>query len=131
MRILDQNNNELHQDEINYNLGYLIEENIFIQHHDAIQGVKEEWHYETVAEYPNGGRDVKKIIDVEGVEAKEAWDEYEDILRYTLYTEEELAEKEAERKKEEEEQKRLNLLIMNGVTWDELADAYFKGVEEA
>ena len=131
MRILDQNNNELHQDEINYNLGYLIEENIFIQHHDAIQGVKEEWHYETVAEYPNGGRDVKKIIDVEGVEAKEAWDEYEDILRYTLYTEEELAEKEAERKKEEEEQKRLNLLIKNGVTWDELADAYFKGVEEA
>ena len=42
--------------------------------------------------YPNGGKDVKKVIDAPGVEAKEAWDEYETIQRYMLYTEEELEE---------------------------------------
>ena len=30
-------------------------------------------HYETVAEYPNGGRDVRKVIDVPGVPAQAAW----------------------------------------------------------
>ena len=36
------------------------------------------------------GCDVRYIIDVEKQEAKEAYDEYEDIERYRLYTEEEL-----------------------------------------
>ena len=59
-------------------------------HHDAVQGVAEEWHYETVAEYPNGGRDIRKVIDVPGVEARDAWDEEIAIQIYTPYTQEEL-----------------------------------------
>lgn len=97
MRILDQNGNELH--EVDYEKGYLTEEKIFIQHHEAIEAVEEEGHFEVIKEYPNGGKDVDWIIDVEAVEAAEAWDEYEDILRYILFTEEEIAE----RKKAEEE----------------------------
>jgi hypothetical protein len=55
--------------------------------------VKEKFHYETIAEYPNGGKDVKKIVDVEEVKAKDAWDEEIPIQKYILYTAEELEAK--------------------------------------
>ena len=54
--------------------GYL-EDRTRTVHHDAVEGVTEVWHYETVAEYPNGGKDIRKVVDVPGVEAKPAWDE--------------------------------------------------------
>ena len=60
------------------------------EHHDAVEGVQEVWHYETVAEYPNGGKDVQKVVDVPGVEAREAWDEEIPIQIYVPYTQEEL-----------------------------------------
>lgn len=70
-----------------------LHDRIFIAHHEAIEAVKEVYHYETEREYPNGGRDVKKVVDIPAVEAKEAWDEYDDIQRYKLYTPEEYAER--------------------------------------
>ena len=124
MRILDENNVERNESELDLNLGYLKPESIVSVHHEATKEVKEVGHYEVIAEYPNGGKDVKWVIDVPGVEAKEAWDEYEDIQRYVLYTEEQLAAKEAERKAKEEEaafQLHLRQLAENAVTWDELA----------
>ena len=48
------------------------------------------------------GIDLKQAVDKEQVDAKEAWDEYEDIQRYIKYTPEELEEK----KQREEEQAR-------------------------
>lgn len=87
MRILDVNGNEVQSPDLD--LGYLTSDRIFIAHHEAVEAVKEVYHYETEREYPNGGRDVKKVVDVPAVEAKEAWDEYEDIQRYKLYTPEE------------------------------------------
>ena len=131
MRILDENNIELTEEEVNLELGYLKPESTPSIHHEAIEGTKEVGHYEVIAEYPNGGKDVAWIIDVPGTEAKEAWDEYEDIQRYVLYTEEELAAKEAEKKAKEEEVKlnaQLRRLAENAVTWDELAEALKKGV---
>ena len=59
-------------------------------HHDAVEAVEEKYHYETLKTYPNGGRSVKKVIDVEGVKAKDAYDEEVNIQRYILFTEEEL-----------------------------------------
>ena len=65
--------------------------------HPAQEGVPELSHYETVAEYPNGGKDVRKVIDREGVPAQDAWTEQVPIRRYIRYTAEELAaRKEAE-----------------------------------
>ncbi len=96
MRILDENNVEITSPDLE--LGYLVQEEMFIAHHEAVEAVDEKWHYETIKIYPNGGRDVKKIIDVPGVEAKEAWDEYETIQRYIRYTDEELAEMEEAKK---------------------------------
>lgn len=74
-------------------------------HHASVQGVTEEWHYETVAEYPNGGRDIRKVIDVPGVEARDAWDEEIAIQIYRPYTDEELASLEAEQNKPTTEQR--------------------------
>ena len=68
-------------------------------HHDAVEAVEEKYHYETLKTYPNGGKSVKKVIDVEGVKAKDAYDEEVDIQRYILFTEEEL-KAQLERQKE-------------------------------
>ena len=87
MRIFDENNIEIQSP--NPEIGFLKPDKLFIRHHEAVEAVEEQFHYEYI-EYPNGGKDRKKIIDVEGVEAADAWDEYEDILRYALFSEEEL-----------------------------------------
>ena len=97
MRILDKNNNEL--TNVNEALGKLVDDKLLIATHDAIEAVEEQWHYEIIAEYPNGGKDVEKVIDVAGVEARAAWEEYEDILRYIEYSEEELAIKKEQENK--------------------------------
>ena len=97
MKIFDSNNVEI--ESPNLSLGHLTEDKILIAHHEAVEAVEEQWHYETVAEYPNGGKDVAKVIDAPGVEAQDAWDEYETIQRYIPYTEEELAAMEEARNK--------------------------------
>lgn len=75
------------------------------EHHEAVEGVQEVWHYETVAEYPNGGKDIRKVVDVPGVEEKPAWDEEIQIQIYHPYTQEELDRMEAERNKPTTEQR--------------------------
>ena len=70
--------------------------------HPAQEGVPELSHYETVAEYPSGGKDVRKVIDVPGVPAQAAWTEQVPVQRYIRYTEEELAAREKERQQAEE-----------------------------
>lgn len=75
------------------------------EHHEAVKGVKEVWHYETIAEYPNGGKDVKKVVDVPGVQAQEAWDEEIPIQIYVLYTQEELDRIEEEKNKPTQEER--------------------------
>ena len=41
----------------------------------------------------DGIKDVEKVIDVEGVKAKDAWDEEVDVMKYVLYTEAELTQR--------------------------------------
>ena len=83
------------------------------EHHDAVDGVQEVWHYETVAEYPNGGKDIRKVVDVPGVEAKPAWDEEIQIQVYVPYTPEELDRMEAERNKPTTEERVAQLEAQN------------------
>lgn len=54
------------------------------------KAVSEVFHYEVVKEYPNGGKDEKKVIDVEGKPYIPAHIETEDICVYIPYTESEL-----------------------------------------
>lgn len=82
-------------------------------HHDAVEGVTEVWHYETVAEYPNGGKDIRKVVDVPGVEAQAARDEEIPIQIYVPYTQDELDRIEAERNKPTTEERVAQLEAQN------------------
>lgn len=99
MKIIDSNGVEIASPDLAK--GYLKPETQTI-HHDVVAGVEEVSHYETIAEYPNGGKDVRKVVDVPGVAAKEAYDEEVEVQRYILYTAEELAAQEKARKEAEE-----------------------------
>lgn len=99
MKIIDINGNPTETPDLS--LGWLEDKTQTI-HYDAVAGVEEVSHYETLAEYPNGGKDVQKVVDVPGVEAKDAWDEEEQVQVYHLYTAEELAAQEKARKEAEE-----------------------------
>ena len=96
-------------------LGKLVEDKIFVMHHDAVPAIigktseqiaremAEEgkevfynekrglWYY-VEKKFSNGGRSVKAIYPIQAVPEKEAWDEYEDIYVYIPYTKEELLE---------------------------------------
>lgn len=93
-----------------------------IHHHEAVEAVEEQGHWETVAEYPEtGGRDVQWVVDVPGVEAREAWDEEETYWLYIPYTEEELAQMKADRNQPTPEERVKELeealeLLLSGAT---------------
>lgn len=139
LRILDANNNELVRDNIDFSLGYLVQEQIFVQHHEAVEAIKEVYHYVVKTfyfedgtrmeiesendphvkiidnqigrfEYVDQGEDkifrgadIVKIIDVEAAEAQNAWDEYETIERFVVYTPEEIAAQKAETERMEKQ----------------------------
>ena len=118
MKIIDENGVEIENPD--KSLGYLVKDTQVI-HHEAIEEVEEKFYYTTIKEYPNGGKDVRKIIEVPGVEAKEAWDDLIPVYRYVLYTPEELAQIEAERTKPTLQEQVTELrealeLLLSGVT---------------
>lgn len=98
MKILDETGTVMENPDLT--LGYLTADTEEVTH-PAVEGVEEQWHWETVTEYPNGGRDVRKVIDVSGVPAQAAWTEQVPIQKYIRYTAEELAAQEEARKKAE------------------------------
>lgn len=102
MKILDETGTIIENPDLT--LGHLVGDTEPLEH-PAVEGVEEVSHYETVAEYPNGGKDVRKVIDTPGVQAKAAWTEQVPIQRYIRYTEEELAAQEEARKKAEARKK--------------------------
>ena len=102
MKIIDETGAVVENPDLT--LGYLTDDTEEIIH-PAVEGVEEQWHWETVAEYPNGGRDVQRVVDVPGVPARPAWTEQLPIKRYIRYTTEELAAQEEARKKAEAREK--------------------------
>ena len=67
-----------------------LENDTLIEHIPEQQEIQEQWHYKTVKEYPNGGKDVEKVIDVIGQPYIAEHDEVEDILVYKPYSEQEI-----------------------------------------
>lgn len=111
MKIIDSNGNPIETPDLAK--GYLKQETQTI-HHDSVAGVEEVSHYETET-LPDGtpaiyydadgrekGRDVRKVVDVPGVDPQPAWDEEVPVQRYVLYTAEELAAQAEAKKKAEE-----------------------------
>nr|DAY48946.1 MAG TPA: bZIP factor protein [Caudoviricetes sp.] len=102
MKILDETGAVVENPDLT--LGYLTDSTEEIIH-PAVEGVEEQWHWETVTEYPNGGKDVQKIVDRPGVQAQEEWVEKVPIQKYIRYTAEELAAQEEARKKQQQWEK--------------------------
>ena len=102
MKIIDETGAAVENPDLT--LGYLTDDTQPLEH-PAQEAVAEVAHYETVAEYPSGGRDVQRVVDVPGVPARPAWTEQLPIKRYIRYTAEELAAQEEERKKAEAREK--------------------------
>lgn len=91
MKIIDETGAVVENPDLT--LGYLTDDTEEIIH-PAVEGVDEEWHWETVTEYPNGGRDVQRVVDRAGMDAQEEWVEQVPIQKYVRYTAEELAAQE-------------------------------------
>ena len=59
MKIYNENKTkELYLEECNLDEGQLVDCSEEI-HHEAIEAVEEQGHYEIIREYPNGGKDVE------------------------------------------------------------------------
>ena len=102
MKIIDETGAIMENPDLT--LGYLTDDTQPLEH-PAQEAVAEVAHYETVAEYPGGGKDVQRVVDVPGVPARPAWTEQLPIKRYIRYTAEELAAQEEARKKQEAKDK--------------------------
>lgn len=121
MRILDKDNNEITNPDLEK--GYLETETIVIKHHDAVEAKHGKSHIEVVKEYDNGGKDAITIWDEKPTEAKEAWNETEEIYRYIPYSSDEL-EKIAKAKEEaENKEAKLNSLYNAEMTFSDVVDA--------
>ena len=119
MKIIDSNGVEIATPDLTK--GYLKPETQTV-HHDAVAGVEEVSHYETET-LPDGtpaiyydsdgrekGRDVRKVVDVPGVDPQPAWDEEVPVQRYILYTAEELAAQEKAHREAQQRQEVLDKL---------------------
>lgn len=90
MRVFDRLGNLL--EAYDTTQGRLVNDRILVCQHEAVEKVQERGHYEVIREYPNGGKDLRWVVDAPAVKSQEAWDEYEDILRFIPYSAKELAE---------------------------------------
>ena len=91
MKVYNQDKTEI-LTEYDLEKGYLKNDVLFIQHHDAIIASPEQGHYETIKQYSNGSADVQWVVDTPRVAARAAYDEYENIQIYIPYTVKELAD---------------------------------------
>ena len=98
MKIFDETRTyQMSLETIDFEIGYLKNDKKFIKHHDAVEA-KEAVYKDIVEKLPNGSTQTWNELVTPAVEAKEAYDEYEDIQVFVLYTEEELKER-ADRKR--------------------------------
>ena len=116
-------------EEYDLEKGYLKEDTITI-HYDEVQAVEEQFHYVTIAEYPNGGKEVEKVIEVEGVEYKPARDEKENIYVYVLYTEEELLENKKNKLRYRREEECFYIINRGALWYTKLSEEQVQELEE-
>lgn len=101
MVIINQQGNEIQNPDLS--LGYLKDYRRLVAHHEAIEYQPPVYESVVVKTYANGGVLKERRLVTPAVNAQDAWDEYEDVQLYTLYTEEEKKHQEEEDKKTEEE----------------------------
>lgn len=82
---------ELNRETLDFGKGYLKPDQILV-HHEEVEG-KAAVYADRIEKLPNGSTQTWKVLITPAVEAKEAWDKYEDIQVYVPYTLEELQER--------------------------------------
>ena len=88
MKIYDEHlENELKN--VDLEKGHLEPARRLVAHHEALE---RQYHYEVMDDTVTDDCPKGLRREVEDVAAHEPWDEYEEVQRYVLYTEEELAE---------------------------------------
>jgi len=101
MKIYNQEKTqELNKEEIDFEKGYLIKDKLFVKHYEAVKA-KPAVYGDKIEILPNGSTQNLKPLISEAVEAKEAYDEYEDIQVFVPYTEEELKKRADEKRHSE------------------------------
>ena len=120
---------EYNIDKLDLDKGYLKEDTL-ITHYDEVQAVEEQWHYETIAEYENGGKEIEKVIDVEGAEYQPARDEEEKILVYIPYTEKELLENKKNDLREKREYECFSIINRGKLWYDTLTSEQIEELNE-
>lgn len=88
MKVYNEDKTEI-LENYNLELGYL-KKDFLIKHIEAVEPVEEKGHYEVLKEYPNGGKEVKWVIDVPGVLGVEAKDIEEEIKVYVPFSQEKI-----------------------------------------
>lgn len=110
MKVYNQSKTEILQ-EYDLSLGKLVDDTIEIP---EVTAIEEQSHYEVVNVSSIGGRELEKVIDVEGREYQPA--HTEDILVYIPYTAEELEEIELNKLREQREYECFSI-INRGELW--------------
>lgn len=87
---------ELDKSKIDFSKGYLVKSEL-VTIIPAVEAKEEKGHYETIREYPNGGKDVEWVIDQEAVEGQPEKKEIEVIDIYMPYSNHQLKIKETEK----------------------------------
>lgn len=82
---------ELNKDELDLEKGYLQSDKKLVKHHVAVEA-RDAVYKDRIEKLANGSTQVWKDLVMPAVEAKEAYDEYEDIQVYVPYTTSQLEE---------------------------------------
>lgn len=90
MRYENEAGEPLNEDQIDLNLGHVREERRLVAHHEATPAVEQVSHWEDAGKDRWGNRMQTLVIDVPARPARGAWDEYETVGIYVLYTDGEL-----------------------------------------
>lgn len=78
---------ELLKEEADENLGRLEYHNDTIHYEEVIEK-QEKGHYEIIGSYPNGGKDMKWVVEEPGVSYTAAYDEPDEYYIYVPYSQE-------------------------------------------
>ena len=86
-------------------LGRLVDDKVQTGQTSAVTEIKEQGHYEVAKEYPNGGKDMCWVVDVQYVAPKTSEPIFEDVKVYIPYSAEELQKNESLKLFEQQKQK--------------------------
>ena len=85
-----------------------------------IKEVAEQGHYEVIKEYPNGGKDVKWVVDIKGIKGSPKKEIEEQILVFVPYSSSELLEIELEQLRYKREIECFDIVNRGAVWYDTL-----------